>query len=91
MPRKVREKSESGIYHIIMRGINRQSIFEDQEDYVKFIQTIQQYKEKSGYAIYAYCLMENHVHLLLKTGQEPLGQIALNRWRGGPCNIFKAV
>lgn len=75
MPRKAREKSESGIYHIIMRGINRQSIFEDQEDYVKFIQTIQQYKEKSSYAIYAYCLMGNHVHLLLKTGQEPLEQI----------------
>ncbi|ATW26765.1 REP-associated tyrosine transposase [Candidatus Formimonas warabiya] len=75
MPRKARQKSESGIYHIIMRGINRQSIFEDGEDCVKFIQTIQQYKEKSGYAIYAYCLMGNHVHLLIKTGQEPLEQI----------------
>lgn len=75
MPRKAREKSESGIYHIIMRGINRQSIFEDEEDYIKFIQTIQRYKEKSGYKIYAYCLMGNHVHLLLKIDKDPLEQV----------------
>ncbi|KFD41943.1 transposase [Peptococcaceae bacterium SCADC1_2_3] len=75
MPRKARKKSESEIYHIIMRGINRQSIFEDEEDYVKFIQVIQKYKMQSGYKIYAYCLMGNHVHLLLKTGIEPLEQV----------------
>jgi len=75
MPRKARKKSESGIYHIIMRGINRQSIFEDEEDYQKFIQVIQKYKMQSGYKIYAYCLMGNHVHLLLKTGTETLEQV----------------
>lgn len=75
MPRKAREKSESGIYHVMMRGINRQSIFEDEEDYEKFIETIRRYKEKCGYEIFAYCLMGNHVHLLLKVGQEPLEQI----------------
>jgi len=75
MPRKAREKSQSGIYHIIMRGINRQNIFEDEEDYIKFKQTVMQYKDKSGYEIYAYCLMGNHVHLLIKVGREPLEQI----------------
>ena len=40
MPRKAREKSQSGIYHIIMRGINRQDIFEDEEDYKKLKQTL---------------------------------------------------
>jgi len=75
MPRKARKKSESGVYHIIMRGINRQSIFEDEEDFVKFFQTIQHYKEQSGYEIYAYCLMGNHVHLLLKMGKDPLEQV----------------
>ena len=75
MPRKARQKSESGIYHIIMRGINRQNIFEDEEDYIKFIETINRYKEKSGYELYAYCLMGNHVHFLLKIGKEPLEQI----------------
>ena len=75
MPRRARKKSESGIYHIMMRGINRQSIFEDEEDYEKFIETIGRYKEKCGYEIFAYCLMGNHVHLLLKVGKEPLEQI----------------
>jgi len=64
MPKKARKKSESGIYHIMMRGINRQSIFEDEEDYGKFIETLGRYKEQCGYKIFAYCLMGNHVHLL---------------------------
>lgn len=75
MPRQARKKSASGIYHIMMRGINRQIIFNDNEDYLKFIHTLQKYKEKSEYEIYAYCLMGNHVHLLLKVGPEPLEQI----------------
>lgn len=75
MPRKARKKSESGIYHIMMRGINRQSIFEDDEDYLRFIQTLQLYKQKSEFELYAYCLMGNHVHLLLRTGKEPLEQV----------------
>jgi REP element-mobilizing transposase RayT len=75
MPRKARRKSESGIYHIMMRGINHHNIYEDKEDYEKFIRTLLQYKEKCGYEIYAYCLMSNHVHLLLKIGHEPLEQV----------------
>lgn len=75
MPRQSRRKSGSGIYHIVMRGINRQVIFEDEEDCMKFMQTLQKYKEKSRYEVYAYCLMGNHVHLLLKIGEEPLEQV----------------
>jgi putative transposase len=65
MARTARKKSNSGIYHIIMRGINRQTIFEDEEDCAQFIEALQRYKEKSGYEVYAYCLMGNHVHLLM--------------------------
>lgn len=75
MPRVAREKSKSGIYHIMMRGINRQIIFHDEDDCLKFIRTIQDYKEKSGYEVYAYCLMGNHVHILLKVIKEPLEQV----------------
>ena len=74
MPRVPRIKSKSGIYHIVMRGINRQSIFEDEEDCMKFVQTLQKYKEISGYKLFAYCLMGNHLHLLLMEGKEPLEQ-----------------
>jgi len=58
-----------------MRGINRQSIFEDDEDYEKFIKTLESYKAISEYKVYAYCLMGNHFHLLLKVGKEPLEQV----------------
>lgn len=75
MPRKPRIISKSGIYHVIMRGINRQTIFEDENDCNKFIKTLEKYKEVCEYELYAYCLMENHIHLLLKEGVEPLGQI----------------
>ncbi len=66
MPRKPRKSSESGIYHVMLRGINQQAIFEDSEDYLKFIEFIVKYKQISQYKIFAFCLMSNHVHLLLK-------------------------
>lgn len=73
MPRKAREKSSTGIYHVMLRGINKQIIFEDDEDYEKFTSVIEEYKEVCGYEIYAYCLMSNHIHLLIKEGGEDLG------------------
>jgi len=72
MPRTARKKSESGIYHIMLRGINRQQIFEDEEDNLHFLETLKKYKEQCGYEIYAYCLMGNHLHILLKEGKEEL-------------------
>jgi putative transposase len=73
MPRSAREKSSTGIYHIMIRGINKQIIFEDNEDYEKFIQIIRDYKSLCSYQVYAFCLMNNHIHLLLKEGKEDLG------------------
>ncbi len=75
MPRQARRKSESGIYHIMLRGINKQVIFEDEEDNLKFLETLKNYKAISGYKIFAYCLMSNHIHLLLKQEKENLDLI----------------
>ncbi|WP_058309141.1 transposase [Gracilibacillus massiliensis] len=75
MPRKARTKSSTGVYHIILRGINKQTIFEDEEDKRKFIKTLAKYKEISGFELYGYCLMDNHVHLLLKEIRESLATI----------------
>ena len=75
MPRQARKKSESGIYHIMLRGINRQQIFEDDEDRQRFLDTLQNYKDLCGYTIYAYCLMGNHVHILMREGKEDLTQV----------------
>lgn len=75
MPRAARKKSNSGIYHIMLRGINRQQIFEDEEDRERFLSTLENYKDLCGYQIYAYCLMGNHIHILLKEGREDLTQV----------------
>ena len=75
MPRQARKKSNTGIYHIMLRGINRQQIFEDEEDRDRFLDTLLRYKDECGYQIYAYCLMGNHIHILLKEGKEELTQV----------------
>lgn len=70
MPRKARKKSRTGIYHVMLRGINRQTIFEDKEDKLRFLATLKKYKELCKFVIYGYCLMDNHVHLLIKESEE---------------------
>ena len=72
MPRVAREKSSTGIYHVMLRGINHQIIFEDDEDCQNYLETLKTYQDKSGYIIYAYCLMSNHIHLLVKEETEEL-------------------
>ena len=74
MPRIAREKSATGVYHIIIRGINKQTIFEDNEDRERFLKTIGKYKGICNYKIYGYCLMSNHVHLLIKEGDESISK-----------------
>ena len=59
----------------MLRGINRQNIFEDEEDREKFLQTTKRYKAISGYKVLAYCLMSNHIHLLIKVEKEDLDLI----------------
>jgi len=72
MARYARKQSESGIFHIMLRGINKQTIFEDDEDRERFLNTILRYKTISKYEIYGYCLMSNHVHLLLRESEEEI-------------------
>ncbi len=52
--------------------INRQTLFEDEEDSKIFIQTLQKYREICEYKLFVYCLMGNHVHLLLMEVKQPL-------------------
>ena len=60
---------------VMLRGINKQTIFEDDEDYEKFEQVLKDCKQISGYQLFAYCLMGNHLHLLLKEEKEDLDVI----------------
>ena len=72
MPRTARTKSNTNIYHVMLRGINQQVIFEEDDDRRFFLHTLKKAKETSGFKLYAFCLMTNHVHLLLEEGAEPL-------------------
>lgn len=65
MPRKSRVISSTGIYHIVLRSINQHIIFEEDLDYQKFLFILSDCKASFDIDIYAYCLMDNHVHLLL--------------------------
>ena len=65
MARTARLKSESGYQHIIIRGIGKQILFEEDMDYKYFISLMRKYSEETKVRICAYCLMDNHVHLLI--------------------------
>lgn len=58
---------------MMLRGVNRQIIFEDEEDAIRFLQVLNKYRQKSECKIYAYCLMGNHVHILNKGGERKAG------------------
>ena len=72
MPRVAREQSSSNIYHIMLRGNERKFIFYDDYDKLRFIDILRKMKENGEYILYAYCLMDNHVHLLIEDKNEDI-------------------
>lgn len=65
MPRRKRESSGTGYAHLITRGNNKQILFEDDEDYRFYLSRLGKYARELEITINAFCLMENHVHLLV--------------------------
>ena len=74
MPRLPREYSYSKVYHIIIKGIDDGDIFYDNEDKQVFKEKMKLTKEKFKYNIYAYCLMNNHVHLVIEVANDTLSK-----------------
>lgn len=70
MARLARRKSSSGIYHAMMRGINKQTIFESDDDRNYFLQILKHNVDEGNFILYGYCLMDNHVHLLIKEAED---------------------
>lgn len=85
MARQARQLSASGIYHAVFRGVNKQEIFECVDDFQQFIGVLRKVtkpvEKPDGSTdtppciLYAYCLMGNHVHLLLKEGSKSLDEV----------------
>ena len=67
MSRIARVQSDSGFYHVMARGVNKQPIFEEGADYRRFLDVMAECKKDGGFRLHAYCLMENHVHLLIES------------------------
>lgn len=65
MARVARKESPTGYYHVMMRGNNREKIFAEVSEKQYFIKQLKEHVEKGNISIVAYCLMDNHVHLLL--------------------------
>lgn len=75
MPRCARVKSESGFYHVVAKGSGGQNLFEGPYDYQAFLEFLSKACEKDGVRVIAYCLMPNHVHLLLEDVTDRLGEV----------------
>lgn len=75
MARRARAEVAGGLYHVITRGNNRRQIFNSQADYEKFLSLLAVQKVRLPFFLYAYCLMTNHVHLLIERQADSIGRI----------------
>jgi len=76
MPRTARVVLPSMLYHIVSRGNNREPVFNDREEFEKYLEICKRYKYRYEFKLYHWVLMNNHVHLLLETaGDSSLSKI----------------
>jgi len=87
MPRKARIDAPGALHHIIVRGIEKRKIFEDDKDRDQFIKRLGDILTEAETPIYAWVLIPNHVHLLLKTGLTPIA-IIMSRLLTGYAGYF---
>ena len=74
MPRKPRLEEAGAIHHVYARGAKRSLIFVDDEDRLLYLKMLAKVVEEKGWRVLAYCLMGNHVHLVIETPQPNLGE-----------------
>jgi len=70
MPRKARVILSNTAHHIVQRGHNRAAVFIEEQDYLHYLSILKEWKEKFGTRMYGYCLMTNHVHLILDPAED---------------------
>src|SRR5260370_5246751 len=81
VPRKLRIEYSGAIYHVMNRGNRREDIFIDEQDRRKFLATLEEACQKTGWQVHAYCLMRNHFHLVVETPQANL--VTGMKWLSG--------
>jgi REP element-mobilizing transposase RayT len=78
MGRKLRVEYPGAIYHLMNRGDRREAIFKDDEDRKRFLSTLGEVCQKTGWQVHGLCLMPNHFHLVVETPQPNL--VAGMKW-----------
>jgi len=73
MPRRTRIKFPGAVYHIMNRGNNRQKIFLERKDYETYLELLERCADNFAIVVYAYCLLNTHLHLLIET---PRGNVS---------------
>jgi len=71
MPRQARLDAPSVLHHVMARGIERRKIFRDDTDREDFVGRLDGLAEKEAWLVYAWALLPNHFHLLVRTGRQP--------------------
>lgn len=66
MTRSARPLMHNVSYHIITRGIRREKVFLEDKDFSRYLHNLWRYKNRFSAKVHAYCLMSNHVHLLIE-------------------------
>ena len=87
MPRQARIDVSGLLYHIMIRGIEKRVIFPTREDREDFIERLKKSIEESGAKCFAWVLMPNHVHLLIKTGEKKLSSMMRSLLTGYATNF----
>jgi REP element-mobilizing transposase RayT len=75
MPRQARLDIPGALHHIMVRGIDKTNIFRDDEDKARFLERLGQTVEEGKSAVYAWVLMDNHVHILFKSGKDGISTV----------------
>ena len=75
MPRQARIDAPGALHHIVIRGIERKAIFEDDQDREDFLERLSRLLQEMVTPCYAWAMMTNHVHLLLRTGKVPIASL----------------
>jgi putative transposase len=75
MARPPRVEFPGALYHVIIRGNERKAVFRDDADRELYLRRLAHYRERYEFRLIAYCLMSNHVHLAMETGEVPLSRV----------------
>ncbi len=73
MPRMGRVVLPNYPHHVVQRGHNRQIVFAEPADFKYYLETLAEFKEEYAIKVYGFCLMTNHVHLVLQPGERVAG------------------